>query len=542
MRRWTKFALCVLALGIVAAPAPAQKILGDSSVGYNLYAHNWLTLHNGMDIPGGGNYVYFFGGPGLFGGGLGQAPNFADSIRKCWNNHFLRGHQESTNGATYNVSMWNLWLAPSAGAIGGYGMFSGPQTIYSIGNTAGGDFCLDPYTANPYALLGGFGLGGVFYGNVAPGAIFTINWRFVKGPGGQGSAGIAFPAMATLNNSTVLLAEMIYDLQHGYNGTIANQQYIGTVSIDELTYPVAGGIAGGDTTYGFADWGGYVNNGVIVSYTRVFDVTLTNNGGFVGLLAYPGQTAEGNFDGFETMLTVAQDHMVTMMGRNPGEVAYPDGSGGHYFGAGGRDWVSCGTSTGLGSGTNKFQLRSQDLFYSQLTSPGGVNNDPSTDNTVCYKWSLVAPGVGFNTSGVGAPRPLDLALLSLDHGMGFDFITGAFDSNGKAIANIKYSIDHTGDNTASPLGIPVVFEGNWSGANSSITTGTYELPRGRTFAGNPYGVLSLCHPKAVAQILASRTFYINGIMRSAAAGTSETGAGWASHETGTVERAPVAAN
>jgi hypothetical protein len=440
--------------------------------------------------------------------------------------------------------MWNLWVAGTAGAFGGYGLVSGTQSLISIGSAqSGGDFCLAPYSNNPYFLLGGFQLGPVFYGAGVPGSIYTINWRFTKSAGGPGSLGVPMPNLFQLNNGTVLLAEMVYDLQHGYNGTASNSQYIGTVSIDELTYPIGGGIAGGDNMWGSADWAGYVNNGTIVSYTRVFDVSFTNNGGFVGLIAYPGQSAEGAFDGFETLLTFAGDAGVIMMGRNPGEVAYPNGSAGHYFGSGGRDWVSCATSTTLGSGDNKFQLRVQDLFYSQLTSPTGINNDPSTDNSVNFKYSLSGPDDTTPSAGTGAARPLGAGSVALSTGMHFDSITNAFANNGKAKQNITFTDDHLYDNAASPLGIPVVFEGNWSGEDHDpLLTGTYTLPRGRAFGPSQFGVLSLCNNKAQNQITTDRTFYILGIMRGASAGTDPTAGGWTVYETSNVERAPVADN
>lgn len=528
MRRWTKLALCVLALGIIAAPAPAQKILGDSSVGYNLYAHNWHTLQNGV-----GNYVFFFGN-GLFGG----TPIAFDGIRQCWNGHYFRGSVESVDNAAY-LSAWQMWNIPASGTGVGYQVFLGPSVHISVASTGtGSDFCIAPYTANTYYLLGGFGFGGAWTGAVGPFA-WLFNIRFVKGGMGQGSRGIGIPMRATFNNGTTILADMVYELQHGYNASGNNMMYLGTVSIDQLTWPGSGGIAGGDPTYGSNEWGGVFNNGTVVSATRVFDVFFTNNGGFVNILAYPGQSAEGNYDGYETMMALACDHAVLMMGRNAGEVALPNGSGGHYYGVGGNNWTGCATSTALGSGTNKFQMRAQDLFYSQLSSPLSVNNDPSTDQSVEIKWSLTAPGVAFNTSGAGAARPLDGAVLPLDHGMAFDAITNAFDNNGKAQANIKFIDDHLYDNTTSPLGLPVIFEGNWISDGEQHPTGTYTLERGRPFGPSQFGVLSLCHPKAQAQIVVPRIFYTSGIMRSAAAGTNPTGAGWVSHETTTVERSPV---
>ena len=55
---------------------------------------------------------------------------------------------------------------------------TGPQTFFSISEVgSGSDFCIAPFTVNPYFLLGGFQVGTINYGLAggAPGALGR-NW------------------------------------------------------------------------------------------------------------------------------------------------------------------------------------------------------------------------------------------------------------------------------------------------------------------------------------------------------------------------------
>lgn len=485
MRRWTILGLCLLALALVAAPASAQKLLVDSQVGYTMYTHNWVTLNNGMDVNGGG-YVYYFANSGLFGG----PSSLGDDVRKCWSSNFLRGGQESTLGGPTMSSWAFLDLANVV-------IVTGVQTLFTVGEVGtGSDSCIAPFTANVYYLLGGYQLPPINFG--LPAGAWQI--AFFSGIGAGGP--LPLPAFATLNNGLCLSGEMIYDLQNGYNGSANNQQYLGLISVDEITFPHAGGMANGDTSFGSNEWFGIVNNGGVVSFTRIFDAPIPPfGGGNYGVLLLPGQSVEGAGDGLESYHDVAWTQSVAMGGRNNG---VPDNLGQQLtmYGAGGKDWVSCATSTAIGSTTNKINLRTLDYEYGQYNSAGSAANDPGHDYYVEWYWTrtLPAPCTPF-TQGSGQPVPYDGSSKPLDFGCVWDGTTTAFNTNPKALANIKFGASFTGDVTA-PNNFILLFDGcDPASVSDPISIGVSRLPRGDA------QLLSICHPKAVAQLNPARSPY-----------------------------------
>lgn len=396
MRRWTTLGLlAVAAFAFVASPAPAQKLLCDSQAGYFMYAHNNMTLNDGMDVNGGGAYVYFFSNAGLAGG----PPTLGDNIRKCWSSYMLRGGQESVLGGP-TISSWAFVLCGTVAIV------TGPQTFFSISEVgSGSDFCIAPFTVNPYFLLGGFQVGTINYG--LSGGCWIV--AFLTGQPGAG-APIPVPAFATLNNGLCLPGSgMIFELQHGYNATALNQVYLGLVSIDEIQYPNGGGISEGSLTYGSNEWGGIVNNGTVVSYTRYLSF------GTGAAILFPGQSAEGNQDGLEAYNTCAASQATAHAGRDNGTL---DGAGANLtqYGSGGKDWVGCVTTTGNGFTTNKINLRTHDYAYTQLESPASACYDGGAARyDVEWFWFCTAPlQCNTFTAGNGAPSPADGNVRPLD--------------------------------------------------------------------------------------------------------------------------------
>jgi hypothetical protein len=490
MRRWTALGLCLAAAALIASPVSAQKLLADSQAGYFMYTHNFDANQDGMDVNGGGAYVYFIANSGLAG-----TPSLGDNIRKCWGQERTRGGQEGL-GVGPHVSAWSFVI------LGNVTIVSGLQTVITIDDGIQGgwsDYCIAPFTVNQFFLTSGFLVGPINYG--LPAGAWGI--AFFTGVG----AGAPIPLVPyfQLNNGLCLKSFILYELQHGYNATAANQQYLGLVSIDEIQYPNAGGIARGNGVFGHNEWGGIVNNGGVVSHTRYTDAPVPPfGGGNYGIFLFPGQSGAATCDGLESYLCVGFTEGVSAAGRSNG---CPDGTGAVkiIYGAGGQDWVSCATSTAGGLTTNNLSLRDLDYEYGQYNSPGSVAYTPATHYWIEWTW-YCSPVIKCGTAagGTGTNMPYDGSNRRLDSGVAPDFWTNAFNNNAKAIANVKYSNRFTGDVTV-PLNFILLFDGcEPAAASDPITIGKSELPRG------PLLLLSLCHPKAVNIMIPGRIFYVIG--------------------------------
>lgn len=473
--------LLILAILIfaLAGAAPAQKLLADPQAGYTMYAHNWSTLHNGMDVPGGGNYVYFLANSTLFG-----TPTLGDNVRKCWSPHHTRGGQESTGRGPF-LSAWSFTILGNAAIV------SGLQTIITVDDASGpsqlSDTCIAPFTSNPFFLTSGIQIPPTNYG--LPAGAWGL--AFFTGVG-AGAPSDLVPYFQ-LNNGICLASSLIYELQHGYNATAVNQQYLGMVSIDECPSTNAGGLAQGNPRFGQNEWGGIVNNGSVISYTRMVDApTPPFGGGNFGLLLFPGQSGIATQDGLESYLCVAFTQAVGAGGRSNGTL---DGNGQNhiFYGAGGNDWATCATTMGAGTTTNTLDLRTLDYAYGQLNSPGSAAFDAGNDYWVEWYWSTspLTFACATNAAGAGAPTPYDGQSRPLDYGIAFDFWTNAFNNNPKAQANVKWGSPFRAD-VITPLNFILLFDGCEPAATTDpIIAGTSILPRGPLF------LLSMCNPKAV---------------------------------------------
>lgn len=481
-------ALAVVLLAVSSAALPAQKILQDPQAGYNLYAHNWIPLQGGVDSLGQGNYVYFIPNTAL----TGRPARMGDAIRKCWPHHYLRGGRESVTGGPA-LSAWSFY----ARKYGSHGL-DVDIVLASVGEVgSGSDVCIAPYTVNPFVTIGGYQL---HYSTAAlPGfqAVEVVFFSTV-----QGGGPLPIPAYGTLNNGLCLSGNLIYELQHGYNGSHANQQYLVIVSVDEITYPDVGGLSGGDSGYGMLDWGGVVNNGGVVSYTRHLEWPRTGN--FGSIILFPGQSTwpGGGCDGIEALLGVAFTETASAAGRFNGCLDGASQPWMHY-GAGGSDWVSCATTMAGGDTTNTFDLRALDYAYAQYQSPGSTEFDPDTDYWVEWLW-FCSPPLSCDAVGgePGAPTPYDGRSRPLDLPIPPDFWTNAFDQNPKARANVKWSRVFAPDVTA-PSTLLLVEEG----AEGAARTDPIQVGAARTRRGDPF-FLSLCHPKAVNVLAPDRVFYV----------------------------------
>jgi len=361
MHRWTTLGLTLLALCFVASPVSAQKIMCDqtSAMGFNVYAHNWNTTMNNVDnsSPAGGT-IPMLSNLDLFGG----PPSLMDNIRNCWTHEATRGAGDGN--ATSGRALGNGWAISSFSVVigntaaGGVAMgpIIGPTTIASWASTvANQDLCIAPYNANPVLMTGG---------------LFVPLDKTQFGPG-------VFVVIRSFSSPQVLTTSIVasgvwhggtvvYEVQHGYTGTAINQMDLGAVSMDELTYPVAGGIACGDANYGIADgWG----PGQIASSSRY--ISFSNSTPFAFTL--PGQTNEGTCDGMDFVNSIAVEDGITLPGKK--NASCVDGQGNLYYdyGDGGNQWTA--------GNCDLFNIKAMNYYYGQLNNQAGSNCPDPAGNT-----------------------------------------------------------------------------------------------------------------------------------------------------------------
>jgi len=481
MRRWTTFGLALLALCLVVSPVSAQKVLCDQSsvIGFNIYAHNWHTTMNHID-PLGGGYVFFFSNATLFGG----PPHLLDNCRNCWSHESTRGAGNGrAAGDGIAISEFSLVICNIANGGLAAGPIAGTSTIAGWAETvANSDLCLAPFNANPVFLTGGFFVPTTFFG-FGPGC--WIIARIFGTP-------VVVTTSVTNNSNAWFGGTVVYEIQHGYNGTPTNQMYCGVVSINEVTYPYAGGIACGDANYGTADgWG----PGQIASSSRV--VSFSTGTAFT----LPGQSAEGNCDGIDFENSIALEEGISIAGKkNPFCV---DGNGASYYdyGDGGNQWT--------GGNCDLFNVKALSYYYGQLNNQAGSACPDPTGATYDAQvlWSRTAHG---------CPNPLDPVV-----GQFFSIVPDAKTTqmltNPKAVANINFTKKFVDAGLVGDLGNFLLFDGAWPAFSDGVNTlkiGTGSFPRGDN-PGSPNGdKLDLCNPKAgPAGLKTGRKWYVGYLVR-----------------------------
>jgi len=463
MCRWKTLGLALLALCLVAGPVSAQKVLCDqsSAIGFNIYAHNWHSTMNNL----GGGYVFFFTNAGLFGG----PPIFLDNVRNCWIHEGTRGGGPlplaRSGGDGLAVTEFSIVICNIANGGLAAGPIAGTSTIAGWAETvANSDLCLAPFNANPVFLTGGFFVPTTFFG-FGPGCWIVA--RIFGSP-------VVVATSVTNNGNVWFGGTVVYEIQHGYNGTPTNQMYLALVSIDEVTYPYAGGIAAGDANYGTADgWG----PGQIASSTRI--VSLGTGYAFT----LPGQSAEGNCDGLDLDNAVAMENGVSIPGKKNASCVDFNGAPYYDYGDGGGDWTS--------GNCDLFNIKVQDYWYGQLNGQG-ISNCPDPNGNL-YKVLVL-----WSRTWNDCLNP-------------FDPVTGQFFSvvpdgkttqmltNPKAVANINFTKNFVGCGLVGDLGNFLLFDCAWPAFSDGVNTlklGTASFPRGDN-PGSPNGdKLDLCNPKA----------------------------------------------
>jgi len=459
----------------VASPASAQKVLCDqtSAIGFNIYAHNWHSTMNNL----GGGYVFFFTNAGLFGG----PPSSLDNVRNCWSHESTRGagpNAPRANGNGIAISEFSIVICNIANGGLAAGPIAGTSTIAGWAETvANSDLCLAPFNANPVFLTGGFFVPTTFFG-FGPGCWIVA--RIFGSP-------VTVATSVTNNANAWFGGTVVYEIQHGYNGTPTNQMYLALVSIDEVTYPYAGGIACGDANYGTADgWG----PGQIASSSRI--VSISTGTAFT----LPGQsfTMTGgnidtfNCDGLDLDNAIAVEEGITLPGHKNGDCVDFNGAPYYDYGDGGGDWVGGGMGA---SPLSLFNIKCLNYYYGQLNNQAGSACPDPNGNTYRARvlWSRTAHG---------CPNPFDPVV-----GQFFSIVpdgkTTQMLTNPKALANINFTKNFGPAGLVGDLGNFLLFDGAWPAFSDGVNTlkiGTASFPRGDN-PGSPNGdKLSLSNPKA----------------------------------------------
>jgi len=478
MRRWITLGLALLALCLVVSPVTAQKVMCDqtSAIGFNIYAHNWHSTMNNLDNsnPGGG-YVFLISNAALFGG----PPIFLDNVRNCWYHEGTRGTGPLARAQGNGIAVTEFSIQICNIASGGLaaGPIAGTSTIAGWAESvANSDLCMAPFNANPVFLTGGFFVPTTFFG-FGPGCWLVA--RIFGSP--------VVVTSSVTNNLGWLGGTIVYEIQHGYNGTPTNQMYLGVVSVNEATYPYAGGIAGGDANYGTADgWA----PGQIASSSRIVSFST----GYIFTLA--GQSAEGNCDGFDLENAIAMENGVTLPGKKNGSCV--DGNGAFYYdyGDGGGDWTA--------SNCDLFNIKAQDYFYGQLNGVGVSNCPDPNGNT--YKGQIL-----WSRTWHDCPNPLDPVV-----GQFFSVVpdnkTTLMLTNPKAVANVNFTKKFVGAGLVGDLGSFLLFDCAWPAFGDMVNTlkiGTGSFPRGDNPGSPSADLLDLCNPKAgPAGLAPGRTWHV----------------------------------
>jgi len=485
MRRWTTLGLALLALCLVVSPVSAQKVLCDqsSSIGFNIYAHNWHSTMNNL----GGGYVFFFTNAGLFGG----PPIFLDNVRNCWSHESTRGAGNGrAAGDGIAISEFSIVICNIANGGLAAGPIAGTSTIAGWAETvANSDLCLAPFNANPVFLTGGFFVPTTFFG-FGPGCWIVA--RIFGSP-------VTVATSVTNNANAWFGGTVVYEIQHGYNGTPTNQMYLALVSIDEVTYPYAGGIACGDANYGTADgWG----PGQLASSTRI--VSLGTGYAFT----LPGQSAEGNCDGLDLDNAIALEEGSAEAGKKNASCVDFNGAAYYDYGDGGNQWTA--------GNCDLFNVKSLNYYYGQLNNSAGSACPDPAGNT--YRAQVL-----WSRTAHGCPNPLD-PVAGTQLSIVPDSKTTLMLTNPKAVSNINFGKKFADAGLVGDLGNFLLFDGAWPAFSDGVLTlkiGTSNFPRG----DNPPGgdLLSLCNPKAgPAGLKSGRKWYVGYLVLCKTTGGVET--------------------
>jgi len=463
MRRWTTLGLALLALCLVVSPVSAQKVLCDqsSTIGFNIYAHNWQATMNNLDNsnPGGG-YVFLFSNASLFGG----PPIFLDSVHTCWSHEGTRGASNGRSaGNGVAISEFSILICNIASGGLAAGPIAGTSTIAGWAESvANSDLCMAPFNANPVFLTGGFFIPTTFFG-FGPGCWLVA--RIFGTP-------VAVTTSLT-NNAGWLGGTIVYEIQHGYNGTPTNQMYLGIVSVNEATYPYAGGLSNGDGNYGTAEgWPA----GLLASSSRVISFST----GYI--LTLPGQSAEGNCDGLDFENSIAWEEGTTLAGKK--NASCVDGNGANYYdyGDGGGNWTA--------GNCDLFNIKCLNYYYGQLNNAGSACPDPFGKT---YKGHVL-----WSRTTHGAANPADPVVGSFMSVVP-DGKTTLMLTNPKAVANVNFTKKFAAAGLVGDLGSFLLFDGAWPSFGDMVTTlkiGTASFIRGDN-PGSPSGdLIDLCNPKA----------------------------------------------
>jgi len=482
MFRCKTLGLSLLALCLVISQVSAQKVMCDqtSAIGFNIYAHNWNTTENNLDSSGpSGGTVNFLTNQAMFGG----PPSLMDNVHTCWTHEATRGGGDGnvTSGRAlgngWAISSFSVCIGNTAGGGVPSGPIVGPTTIAGWAETvANQDLCIAPYNANPVLMTGGLFVP-LTHMNLGSGVFCIV--RFFTSP--QVLTTSVVDSNGVWHGGTV-----VYEVQHGYNGTTTNQMDLGAVSINELTYPVAGGIAEGDLNYGTADgWG----PGQIASSSRFISFST----GYIFTL--PGQTAEGNCDGLDFVNSIAVEDGVTLPGKK--NAFCVDGQGNSYYdyGDGGNQWTA--------GNCDRINVKALNYYYGQLNNQAGNCPDPANTYRAEILWSKTAHGV------LNPPEPI-----------GGQFFSVVPDSHTMQLIQFPQLIGWTKKfapaGLLGDLGTFLYNDGAWPAFGDGVHTekiGSGSFPKGDN-PGSPNGDrLDLCNPKAgPAGFKSGRTWYVGHVV------------------------------
>jgi len=484
MLRWTTLGLALLALCLAVSPVAAQKIMCEqtSALGFNVFAHNWNTTMNNLDSssPTGGT-LSILPNSALFGG----PPTLMDSVHTCWTHEATRGGGDGniTSGRAlgngWAISTTSVCIGNTANGGIAAGPIVGPTTIAGWAETvANSDLCMAPFNANPVLLTGGLSIP-LTKMHLGPGTFCIV--RFFVTP--QVLTTSVVDTYGQWHGGTV-----VYEVQHGYNGTPANQMYLGVVSINEATYPYAGGLSNGDGSYGTADgWPA----GTLASSSRV----LSFSTGYVFTLG--GQSSEGACDGLDFENSIAVEDGITLPGKRNHSCV--DGNGRYYYdyGDGGGDWTA--------SNCDRFNIKCMNYYYGQLNNQTGSCPDP---NGSIYRamvlWSktphgfmnLKDPIVGQFYSVIADPKT-SLFLVAPPFWSKHVTYTKRFKEAGL-----------TGDRPGY-----LVYDGAWPAFGDGVHTvkfGSASFARGDNPGRPKNGSLRLCSPRAIGNGLRPGTTWYVG--------------------------------